>query len=68
MVLCGIDCAAFLGGGFFGRLRVFAFQGFFRGAQHGFRFVARFDQLALGKILLGILDRFLEHPLDFSIV
>ena len=36
--------------------------------QHAFGFVAGLDQLALGKILLGEFDRFLEHAFDFGIV
>src|SRR6266481_196357 len=36
--------------------------------QDRFRFGARFDQLPLGKILLGVFDGFLEHALDFRIV
>ena len=38
-----------------------------RGHQNGFGFGARFDHLALGKILLGIFDRFFEHALDFGV-
>jgi len=35
-------------------------QGFRGRGQYGFGFGARFDQLALGKILLGVFDGFLS--------
>src|SRR5882724_12925143 len=41
----------------------------FRGrGQDRFGFRARFDQLTLGKILLGVFDGLLEHALDLRIV
>src|SRR6266480_2801806 len=43
-------------------------QRFGGGRQNRFRFRARFDDLALGKILLGVFDGFLEHALDLGIV
>src|SRR6266436_4501438 len=49
-----------------GHLRIC--QGFRGGGQNGFGFGARFDELALGKILLGVFDGFLKHALDFGIV
>jgi len=48
--------------------RQLARQCFFREMQDAFGFIARLDQLALGKILLGEFDRFLEHAFDFGIV
>src|SRR5712692_5062984 len=52
--------------GQFRRLRI---RKRFRGrGQDGFGFRARLDDLALSEILLGILDGFFEHALDFRIV
>src|SRR5713226_4163668 len=38
------------------------------GRQDRFGFGARFDDLTLGEILLGVFNGFLEHTLDFGIV
>src|SRR6267142_2917834 len=61
----GGDFRAFLRGQT-GHLRIC--QGFCGRGQYGFGFSARFDQLALGKILLRVFDGFLEHTLDLGIV
>src|ERR1051326_3295880 len=35
--------------------------------QNSFRFGARLDGLALGKILFGVFDRFFQHAFDFGV-
>src|SRR6266478_2646562 len=61
----GGDFRAFLRGQA-GHLRIC--QGFRGRGQDRFGFGARFDQLALGKILFRVFDGFLEHTLDLGIV
>ena len=38
-----------------------------RGGQNRFGLGSRFDDLALGEILLGVFDGFFEHALDFGV-